>query len=40
MKLRFLYANKFKLDKTLSSMISYTEWRLGSIPPKMNPNAI
>ena len=35
-KLRFLYATKFKFDKTELAMRTYTEWRKNSLPPKIN----
>ena len=31
--LRFLYANNFKFDKTMKSMIEYMAWKEEKLPP-------
>jgi len=33
MKLRMLYATKFKFDKTLAAMLAYMAWKSSSLPP-------
>ena len=40
MKLRMLYATKFKFEKSMQIMINYMAWREKSIPPKETPEAI
>ena len=36
--LRFLYANKFKFDKTFKAIQSHSEWRQIKLPAKFTPN--
>lgn len=36
MILRFLYANNFKMDKTLNSVTNYTKWREANLPVKVD----
>lgn len=34
--LRFLYASDFKIEKTIKSIISHNQWRISTLPPKLN----
>jgi hypothetical protein len=36
-KLRFLQANKFKIAKTVESMVETTKWRLENFPVRVDP---
>ena len=36
MVLRFLYANGFKMDKTLASISAHTKWREATLPIQLD----